>query len=64
MKTKQLTLKQKAFCKAYIENNGNATEAYIIAYSSKNKNTARTNASKLLTNANISKEIKSLLYSN
>lgn len=48
-----LTDKQKAFCDYYIEL-GNATEAYKRAYKScKKDGTARTNASKLLTNTNV-----------
>lgn len=54
---KKLSQKQKAFCDYYIET-GNATEAYKRAYPScKKDGTARTNSSKLLTNANISQYI-------
>ena len=49
----KLTEKQKAFCDYYIETL-NATESYKKAYPScKNDNSARTNASRLLTNANV-----------
>lgn len=52
-----MTEKQKAFCDYYLET-GNATEAYKRAYPScKKDGTARTNSSKLLTNANISQYI-------
>lgn len=51
---RKLTLKQQAFADNYIEI-GNATEAYLKAYPSvKKETTARTNGSRLLTNANVS----------
>lgn len=54
---KKMTEKQKAFCDYYLET-GNATEAYKRAYPScKKDGTARTNSSKLLTNANISQYV-------
>lgn len=50
----KLTLKQQAFVDNYIEI-GNATEAYLKAYPRvKKETTARTNGSRLLTNANVS----------
>lgn len=53
----KMTEKQKTFCDYYLET-GNATEAYKRAYPScKKDGTARTNSSKLLTNANISQYI-------
>ena len=53
----KLTIKQKAFADYYIEL-GNATEAYKRAYKScKSDNVARTNSSRLLTNANIKQYI-------
>jgi phage terminase small subunit len=53
----KLTEKQKAFCDYYIESL-NATESYKKAYPNCKKDaTARTNSSKLLTNANIKKYI-------
>lgn len=52
-----MTAKQKAFCDYFIET-GNATESYKRAYKScKKDGAARTNSSKLLTNANISSYI-------
>lgn len=52
-----LTPKQKAFADYYIEL-GNATEAYKRAYSScKKDSVARSNSSRMLTNANIKKYI-------
>ena len=54
---RELTPKQKAFCDYYIET-GNASESYKRAYPTCIKDgTARTNASKLLTRANVSKYI-------
>ena len=48
-----LTLKQKKFADAYIIS-CNAKEAYLKVYTSvKKENVARTNASRLLTNANV-----------
>ena len=48
----KLTEKQKAFCDYYIESL-NATESYKRAYECKNDSTARSNSSRMLTNANI-----------
>lgn len=49
----KLTLKQQAFADAYIEL-GNATKAYLRAYPNVTKETtAKVNASRLLTNANV-----------
>lgn len=45
------------FVDAYLDN-FNATEAYMTIYKTKKRATARTNASRLLTNANIRKEIE------
>ncbi|PGS76895.1 terminase small subunit [Bacillus cereus] len=54
----KLTLKQQAFCDCYIEI-GNATEAYKKAgYKVKSDEVAKTNASRLLTNANVQSAIR------
>ena len=58
-KTKKLTAKQEIFCQKYV-NCLNQTLAYQEAYGCDNYNTARTNASKLLTNANIRKRVDEL----
>lgn len=55
-----MTEKQKRFADEYIKSL-NATEAYKIAYSSKNENTARKNGSRLLTNDDIQKYIQDQL---
>lgn len=54
---RKLTLKQQAFADYYIEL-GNATQAYLKAYPNvKKETTAKANASRLLTNANVSSYI-------
>lgn len=54
---RKLTIKQQAFADAYIEL-GNATQAYLKAYTNvKKETTAKANASRLLTNANVSSYI-------
>lgn len=54
-----LTIKQEAFCQAYIET-GNASEAYRTAYAAdKMKAEAiHVNASKLLDNAKVALRVK------
>lgn len=54
---KKLNKKQELFIDEYFLNNLNATKAYMNAYGCKNESTARVNGSKLLTNANIKREI-------
>ncbi len=61
MKNNWLNLKQEQFCKYYMEEKWNATQAYIRAYSIKNKWTAKANASRMLTNANVLNKIWELL---
>ena len=54
-----LTPKQRAFADEYILNGGNGTKAYLRVYKNvKNEETARVNASRLLTNANVSNYIR------
>lgn len=57
-----LTLKQEAFCQAYIQCKGNASEAYRTAYdASKMKpESIHVNASKLLDNAKVALRISEL----
>lgn len=55
----ELKGKQKKFADEYIKS-GNATEAYVNAgYKVKNNETARANASRMLTNANVKAYIES-----
>lgn len=56
----KLTDKQKKFCEEYLIDL-NATRAYITAYNCKKENTAKANASRLLTNANIQIYISQLM---
>lgn len=56
-----LTIKQEAFCQAYIET-GNASEAYRTAYAADKMKAEAThvNASKLLDNAKVALRVKEL----
>ena len=51
---------QKVFCQEYVKNGMNGTKAYMKAYSDVSEETARVNASRLLTNANVKKYIEEL----
>ena len=53
------TLRERKFIKSYIENNGNATLAYLAVNNKANKNTAGVLGLRMLRNVNI--EIKSIL---
>lgn len=56
-----LSNNQKTFCHEYVNNGKNGTQAYLKAYKTcKKEQTARTNASRLLTNANIIDYIEEL----
>lgn len=56
-----LSNQQKLFCQKYLELGMNGTQAYMTVYKNvKKEATARTNASRLLTNANIQEYIKEL----
>lgn len=56
-----LSNQQKLFCQKYLELGMNGTQAYLNVYKSvKKEATARTNASRLLTNANIQEYIREL----
>jgi phage terminase small subunit len=54
-----LTIKQEAFCLEYAQS-GNATEAYKKAYGAKSDGTARANASRMLTNANVQARLQEI----
>lgn len=56
-----LSNQQKLFCQEYLKLGMNGTQAYLNVYKSvKKEATARTNASRLLTNANIQEYIEEL----
>lgn len=57
-----LTLKQEAFCQAYIENKGNASEAYRAAYAAGKMKleSIHVNASKLLADTKVALRISEL----
>jgi phage terminase small subunit len=59
-KVNRLTEKQKNFCKEYIRNNGNATQAYLYAYDSKSETSAAIEASKLLKRDDITEYLRVL----
>lgn len=48
------TLRERKFVKAYIKNNGNATQAYIDAFPNVKKESARQLGYRMLTNVDIS----------
>lgn len=55
-----LTQKQMNFCKAYIENGGNGTQAYLTAYDSNSPHSARIEACRLLDQENIQEYLAKL----
>lgn len=57
-----LTVKQEAFCHAYIENGGNASEAYRTAYDAGDMadSTIWVKASELLSNGKVAVRVKEL----
>lgn len=56
----ELNIKQEEFCRKYVEMGGNGTQAYKEVYECEEE-TAKANASRLLTNANIKAYIDELL---
>lgn len=56
----KLTFKQSAFCREYISNKGNATQAYLATYGTTDYSTASTESSLLLQRDDIQAEIKRL----
>lgn len=62
-KKNKLTDKQKLFCEQYTSKDTymNWTRSYMEVYPRVSEKTARTNASRMLTNANIMEYIESLL---
>jgi hypothetical protein len=59
--SKGLTEKQKAFCRAYVENGGNGTKAYMTAYNSRSEKAACIESTKFMTNEAITEYIATLL---
>lgn len=55
-----LTQKQMNFCKAYIENGGNGTQAYLTAYDSNSPSAATIEACKLLGQSHIQEYLTKL----
>ena len=55
-----LTEKQKNFCREYVRNNGNGTQAYLHAYNSKSESAASIESSKLLRRDDITQYIQAL----
>ena len=55
-----LTEKQKNFCREYVRNNGNGTQAYLHAYNSKSESAASIESSKLLRRDDITQYISTL----
>ena len=53
MPTYRLTEKMKGFCREYLSNGGNGTEAYMAAYDSQSVNSAKMEAVKLLRREDI-----------
>jgi len=51
---------QRTFAQEYVKNGNNGTRAYMKAYPDCTEETARINASRLLTNANVKEYIKEL----
>jgi len=62
---RKLTLKQSAFCRAWVGNAGNGTQSYKDSYNSDaTDSVAAAYASELLRNPKVKVEIQSLLDSN
>lgn len=55
-----LTEKMKAFCREYISNGGNGTQAYLVAYNSNSEVSAAREANKLLYRDDITEYLKTL----
>jgi hypothetical protein len=50
------TFKERQFIEAYINNHGNATEAYLSLYPNSSREAAKSSGSRMLTKANFSNE--------
>lgn len=62
MATNELTIKQEAFCQAFVQNKGNASEAYRAAYAVKNMkaNAIGVEACRLLADPRISLRVHNI----
>lgn len=60
---RKLSLKQRGFCKSFVENKGNATEAALANYNCKNRNMANVLGSVNLDKPMIKNEIERLMES-
>lgn len=56
----RLTEKQKEFCREYVRNSGNGTQAYLHAYDSNSETAASIESSKLLRRDDITEYIATL----
>lgn len=59
-KVNRITEKQKAFCREYVRNGGNGTQAYLTAYDTESETTASIESSKLLRLDHITEYIATL----
>ena len=55
-----LTVKQMNFCDEYIKNGGSGVDAYMAAYDSQSRRSATIEASRLLDNPEIQKQLERL----
>ena len=55
-----LTVKQMNFCDEYIKNGGSGVDAYMTAYDSQSRKSATIEASRLLDNPEIQKQLEKL----
>ena len=55
-----LTVKQLNFCDEYIKNGGSGVEAYMTAYNSQSRRSATIEASRLLADGEIQKQLEKL----
>ena len=59
-KINRLTEKQKAFCREYVSNGGNGTQAYLTAYNSNSETSASIESARLLRRDDITEYIATL----
>lgn len=57
---KELNNKQKIFCREYVKNGNNATQAYMKAYPDSSEKSAKDNASRLIAKDSIQNYIQEL----